>query len=95
MCEIYLIFLSGFALLGMYCFIDTLLSVLNMSKFPTTVTIYYNSRDEYTFRKIKYAENNMPNNYNIFYPFDDKKTEEEQRILLDEYLKSVLIVNKQ
>ena len=95
MCEIYLIIFSGFALLGLYCFVDTFLSVLSMSKFPPSVTVYYNSQDVNTFKKIKYAENNMPNNYNILYPFDDNKTAEEQRVLLDEYLKSVLIVNKQ
>ena len=94
MCEIYLIFLSGFALLGLYCFIDTLISVITMSKYPPTVTIFLNSQDTDTMNKIRYIENNLPNNYNIFYPFDNKMSENEQQKALMNYLGNVLNVNK-
>ena len=94
MCEVYLIFLSGFALLGLYCFIDTLISVITMSKYPPTVTIFYNSSDVETMNKIRYIENNLPNNYNIFYPVDTEMSEEEQQKALLNYLDNVLSVNK-
>jgi len=94
MFDVYMIFLTGFALFGLYCFVDSLLSILTLSEHPPTVTIFYNSQDEMTFKKIKYVENYLPNNYNIFYPFDDTKNEEEQSRILNEYLKSVFIVNK-
>ena len=94
MCEIYLIFLTGFALLGLYCFIDTLISMVTMSKYPPTVTIFYDSSDENTMYKIRYIENNLPNNYNIFYPFNKETSEEIQRKELCEYLENVLNINK-
>lgn len=95
MYTVYMIFLTGFALLGLYCFIDTLLSIAVMTKSPPSITIFGNNQDEKTFRKIKYVENCVPNNYCVMYPFDNTKTEDEQIVILSEYLKSVLIVNKQ
>ena len=94
MCEIYLIFLTGFALLGLYCFIDTLISIVSMSKYPVTVTIFFNTQKADTFAKLRYVENNVPNNYNIYYPFDETKSDEEQGKLIVEYLKNVYDVNK-
>ena len=95
MYEIYMIFLTAFALLGLYCFVDTLFSIWDMPKQPPTVTVFLNSQDYKTFKKIKYIENNVPNNYNILYPFDQSKTEQEQLEILGKYLKNVLYVNKE
>lgn len=94
MYQIYLIFITGFGLFGLYCFVDTLLSIFSMSSFPPSITIMYNKQDDKTFKKIKYIEEAVPNNYNILYPFDSEKTEEEQQKILAEYIKNVLIVNK-
>lgn len=95
MLDIYMIFMSGFALFGLYCFAEAVLSILTLSEHPPTITIFLNSQDEMTFKKIKYVENYLPNNYNILYPFDETKTDEEQCHILNEFIKSVFIVNKQ
>ena len=94
MYTVYMIFLTGFALFGLYCFVDTLLSIIDYSKQPPTVTIFLNTQDYRTFKKIKYVENCVPNNYNILYPFENAETEQEQLIILNKYLKNVLNVNK-
>ena len=94
MCEIYLIFLTGFALLGLYCFIDTVISIVAMSKYTPTVTIFYNTQKAEVFAKLRYVENNVPNNYNIYYPFDETKSDAEQGKLIVEYLNNVFGVNK-
>ena len=93
--EVYLIILTGFAVLGVYCFTDTVFSALYFRKFPETVTIIKNTQDDATFKKIKYIEQNLPNNYTLFYPFDSNLGEKEQLEILDKYLKNVLNVNKQ
>lgn len=91
--EIYLIIFTGFGMFGLYCFIDTVFSFFALAKFPPTVTIIKNVQEEMTFRKIKHIENNVPNNYTIFYPFDSAKDEKEQQEILHKYLQNVLDVN--
>ncbi len=92
--EVYFIILTGFALLGVYCFIDTIFSAIYCRRFPNSVTIIKNTQDDVTFKKIKYIEENLPNNYTVLYTFDNAKNDQEQLEILGEYLKNVLNVNK-
>lgn len=92
--EVYLIVLTGFGVFGLYCFIDTLMSFFALAKFPPSITILKKSQDEAAFSKIKHIENNVPNNYTVFYPFETEKSEEEQMKILMGYIKNVLNVNK-
>ena len=86
--DIYLIILTGFAVFGIYSFFETLLTFFTLKNMPTSVMVMKNDTDSRTMHKIKLAEQNIPNNYIVFYPFE---TENEKNI--DEYIKDVLNVN--
>ena len=87
--DIYIIILTGFAVFGMYCFIDTVFTLFSIGKMPASVMIMKNDMDDKTFKKVKFAEQNMPNNYTVFFPFDNQP-EENQLEILSGYLENVL-----
>ena len=93
--DVYMIVMTAFALFGIYCFVETVAEMISASKFPPSVTVMKNNFSEKTFQKIKYVQENLPNNYTVFYPFNETDSEEKQIRLLQEYLKDVLGVNKQ
>ena len=86
--DIYLIILTGFAVFGVYSFFETLLTFFTFKNMPMSVMILKKDSDYKTMGKIKLAEQNVPNNYVVFYPF-----EEEKEKTLDDYVKDVLNVN--
>ena len=88
--DIYIIILTGFAVFGMYCFADTVLAFFTLAKMPPSVMFVKRSYDENTLRKIKFAEQNVPNNYTVFYPMDDGEDEFEQYEKLNSYLDDIL-----
>ncbi|MBE6877673.1 MAG: hypothetical protein E7488_00690 [Ruminococcaceae bacterium] len=90
--DIYIIILTGFAVFGMYCFIDTALTFFSIGKMPASVMIMKNDMKDTTFRKVKFAEQNMPNNYTVLYPFDSETDGEKQLEILNSYLEDVLNV---
>lgn len=90
----YAVFLTAFAVIGMYFVINTVITFFYLAGFPPTVTIIARSEDEVFYKKIKHIEENVPNNYTVVYPFDGSKSEAEQQRILSEYIKNVLTVNK-
>ena len=88
--DIYLIILTGFAMFGIYCFLEAVFNIFSFRKMPLSVMIVRNNTDEYTMKKIKFAEQNIPNNYTVFYPFSDEEDKEKQMEILNEYLEGVL-----
>lgn len=87
--DIYIIILTGFAVFGIYCFADTLLTFFTLAKMPPSVMLVKRSYDENTLKKIKFAEQNMPNNYTIFYPMDENEDDGSLE-RLDSYLGDIL-----
>ena len=90
--DIYLIILTGFSMFGIYCFLEAVFNIFSLRKMPLSVMIIRNNIDEYTMKKIKFAEQNIPNNYTVFYPFSDEEDKEKQMKILNEYLEGVLDV---
>ena len=88
--DVYLIVLTGFAVLGIYCFFEAVLNIFAFRKMPLSVMIIKNDTDEYTMKKIKFAEQNIPNNYTLFYPFSYDEDKEKQLETLNAYLEDVL-----
>ncbi len=90
--DIYIIILTGFAVFGIYCFIETVLTFFSIRKMPASVMIMKNDMRDTTFRKVKFAEQNVPNNYTVLYPFDSETDGGKQLEILNEYLENVLDV---
>lgn len=91
--NIYMIFMSAFALFGIYCFVEFIAEIFAVSKFPPSVVIMKNISDEKSFQKIKYIQENLPNSYTVLYPFSEDESENQQKDLLCRYLNEVLDVN--
>jgi len=87
------IVITAFAFFGFYCFIETIGDWFSAKNFPPTVTVFKNKDDVITFKKIKYVQENVPNNYTVFYPFEAADKAENQQKIFEEYLKEVLSVN--
>lgn len=95
--DIYIILLTGFAVLGLYCFIDTIICFFSLKDMPASVLIMKNDLNVKVLKKLKFAEQNIPNNYILLYPFDEEDCDN-QTELLEAYLENVLDVknvNKQ
>ncbi|MBR2502987.1 MAG: hypothetical protein IKB62_02555 [Oscillospiraceae bacterium] len=90
--DIYIIILTAFGMFGIYCFIDMTINVFSTSKFPPSVLVLRNSDDEKTMKKVKYAQENLPNNYTVFYPFEDDEDREKQLEKICGYIEDVLDV---
>ncbi|MBQ9845141.1 MAG: hypothetical protein IJO54_03555 [Oscillospiraceae bacterium] len=88
--DIYIIILTAFAVFGLYCLVDMVLALFAMGKMPASVMIMKNDMGDKTFKKVKFAEQNIPNNYTVFYPFDNADSDEKQMELLNGYLTEVL-----
>lgn len=88
--DIYIIILTAFGMFGIYCFIETLLTFFDLVKMPPSVMIMRNETDENTLKKVDFVEQNVPNNYIVFYPAKEKISEEKQMETLCNYLESVL-----
>lgn len=88
--DVYLIVLTGFAVLGIYCFFEAVFNIFAFRKMPLSIMIIKNDTGEYTMKKIKFAEQNIPNNYTLFYPFSDDEDKEKQLETLNAYLEDVL-----
>ena len=86
--DIYLIILTGFAVFGIYCFFDVLITFFTLKNIPVSVLIMKTGADCKTMQKIKIAEQNIPNNHIVFYPFE---TDHDKTLFY--YLKDVLYVN--
>ena len=86
--DIYLIILTGFAVFGIYSFFETLLTFFTLKNMPTSVMVMKNDTDGRTMHKIKLAEQNIPNNYIVLYPFEEEKGKN-----FEDYIKDVLNVN--
>ena len=88
--DIYIIILTAFGMFGIYCFIETLLTFFDLVKMPPSVMIMRNETDENTLKKVDFVQQNVPNNYIVFYPEEEKIGEEKQMETLCNYLESVL-----
>ncbi|MEG1801633.1 MAG: hypothetical protein RR273_06605, partial [Oscillospiraceae bacterium] len=64
--DIYMILLTGFAVFGVYCFVDMLYTLFYMKKVPKTVTFLNYSIDPFTQRKIRLMQNSVGNNDIVF-----------------------------
>ena len=91
--DFFMIIMSAFALFGFYCFAEFIAETFAVSKVPPSVVIMKNISDEKTFQKIKYIQENLPNNYTVLYPFGEAYGEGQQGELLCRYLNEVLDVN--
>lgn len=91
--DILFIVTTAFAMFGLYCFVEMVSDMFHCLKFPPTVTIIFDSEDIETYRKIKYIQQNIPNNYLFFYDTQTGERVENQQQLLEKYLKDVLSVN--
>ena len=89
--DIGIIILTAFAMFGVYCLADTVLTLLSLRSMPPSVMILKNSNDFCTMKKIKFAEQNMPDNYIFLYP--PQKEDDNTGRKLEDYLKDVLNVN--
>lgn len=94
MLQAYLIILSAFALLGLYFFIVTLISIIDSAKYPPSVTVLKADEGNKTAEKIKFIEENVPNSYTVLCRFDGETDVTEEQKILYGYVKSVLDVNK-
>ena len=90
--DILFIITTAFALFGVYCFAEVISNWIASCKFPPSVTIMDNRSDAEVYRKIKYIEENLPNNHIVLYPIDNRDNTE-NNISFEEYLKDVLYVN--
>jgi len=91
--DILFIVITAFALFGLYCLAETISDTAYASKFPPSVIIVNNSSDEATFKKIKYVQENIPNNHIIVFPFEENAPAHQSYGNFEEYLKDVLCVN--
>ena len=90
--DILFIVATAFALFGVYCFVEFVVNMFAISKFPSSVTVIKNCNDDLTFKKMKYVQENIPNNYIVFYPFDNE-TNESLYVNFEEYIKGVFEIN--
>lgn len=90
--DILFIITTGFAMFGMYCLAETIWDMLSVREFPVTVTLFADNDNEITYRKIKYVEQNIPNNHIFIYPCKTAEDENKEKNF-DDLLKDVLCVN--
>lgn len=83
--DILFIVTTAFAFFGIYCFAETIAEFFAVSKFPPSVTVVLTENEDLAYRKIKYIEQNIPNNHIVLYNDDN--------ILFDQQIKDVLYVN--
>ena len=83
--DILFIITTAFAFFGIYCFAEIVSEIFSVSKFPPSVTVVLTENEDLAYRKIKYIEQNIPNNHIILYNDDN--------ILFDQQIKDVLCVN--
>ncbi len=89
--DICMIILTAFAMLGVYCFLDTVFTLVQLRNMPPSVMILKNSTDYETMKKIKFAEQNIPNNSIFLYPTHTENDVDGQK--MEDYIKDVLNVN--
>lgn len=90
--DILFIITTGFALFGVYCMIETISDMFAVRNFPSTVTVFTDEDDEITYRKIKYVEQNIPNNHIYIYS-DTAGKADNMRENFEDIIKNVLCVN--
>lgn len=88
MTDVLFIVMTAFAMFGFYCFAETVSEIIAVRNFPKSVTIFKNQDDYKTYRKIKYVEQNVPNNSIIFYP--EKNLNDNEKLEFEETLKCIL-----
>ncbi len=92
--DVFFIVITGFAILGIYTTIDTLCKMIICRTLPPSVTIMKNDDKVITYKKVKYLEDTVPNNYTVLYPFDNSESQNIQKDKLTEYLNKILFTNK-
>lgn len=83
--DILFIITTAFAFFGIYCFAETVSEFFSVSKFPPSVTVVLTENEDLAYRKIKYIEQNIPNNHIVLYNDD--------AVSFDQQIKDVLCVN--
>ena len=83
--DILFIITTAFAFLGVYCLFETVAEMFSVSKFPPSVTVISTDNEDLAYRKIKYIEQNVPNNYIVLLNDDDG--------WVNQQIKNVLYVN--
>ena len=91
--DILFIITTAFALFGIYCLAETISDMVAVSKFPPTITVIATENEEQAFRKIKYIEQNVPNNYTFLYTVQKAENTDAENSLLNQFVKDVLYVN--
>ena len=86
--DIYFIVFTAFAFFGVYCLWINIKKWINNSKFPVSLIIMENNNSEIHLQKIKYIQENIPNNYTVMYPFDNCKDDEQLQIL-QKYIETI------
>ena len=82
--DVYIIFITAFAIFGVYCAIDTLYKLFTVERFSKSV-IFVLDNDKYkSLRTVKFIEQTVPNCYVAVYSedFDPK-----------EYIKNISLIN--
>ena len=93
--DIIFIIITALALFGIYCIAETVSETVSGAKYPPSVTIVHNSQEDLTFRKIRYIQENVPNNHVIVYPLKNDVIMPQINGNLEEFIKDVLCVNNQ
>ena len=83
--DILFIITTAFAFFGIYCFAETVSEFFSVSKFPPSVTVVLTEKEDLAYRKIKYIEQNIPNNHIVLY--------NDNAVSFDQQIKDVLYVN--
>ncbi|MBR2027778.1 MAG: hypothetical protein IKA10_02155 [Oscillospiraceae bacterium] len=91
--DILFIVTTAFALFGIYCFAETVYEIFSVSAFPPSVTVIAAENEELAYRKIKYIEENVPNNHTVIYRDQSKENSADEAVLLNQMIKDVLYVN--
>ena len=88
MVQIYFIVVMAFAFFGLYCLIVTIVDTINSANYPPTLVSLKNTDEKRTYDKIKYIQENLPNNYIYLLDEDGANTDE-----MIKYLYEIMNVN--
>ncbi len=94
--DIYMIIMTGFAILGVYTTIDTIYKMIIYRTMPASITLIKNDENNLTntYRKFKFVEQTVPNDYTVLFPFDKSDNEDMKKESLYDYINKVLFTNK-
>lgn len=92
--DVFFIVITGFAIIGIYTTIDTLYKMIISRTLPPSVTIMKNDDEVKTYKKVKFLDDTVPNNYTLLYPFDNSENENLQKDKLSGYINEILFTNR-